>query len=816
MTNINAAIRLRPIRFTFLVDPSDEISLQKVFEVNTALWGGLFNLVIPYFAKTPDNWDHHPHENKLSPLDIRKGYIDFFEPDFIVETSSGQAEGLSTSDDLVINIDDILLKSGEYGYKESYGLNMFDVYKSLYQSEFKYERRHEHHIMCVKSNSPEDNLFVACLWGGFPTDDGFEYIQNGFEDAISPKHIVLSKDTVLDVYKAHNISAIDLTTEKTKPFYDDNWHPKLYVFDSNNVLDVIDLWNLRVCEKNFLAIPIHLLGNLQSVIDGYIEKNHVSLKGNSNGIMISTTVIFSRSIEQDAAQELFKKHVKKHLKEAATCQLGIPAMWDCNSAALNNFNKPILSTKEKTVQIKIQKSEKYISFEGQSPDFADKYGGNFRWANVIQLSDYRSVTSFPMCYPNNRSNVDFPNLSNGDFVLTNREGIILFPKFKDSSEFWNVKMGHELFIHWLKLKNIQAEISNPAGKTVLKMVKALGGINGFDYLASPDLIKQINDMARRVRRQNTSQSSEIIEYPEKTIHFSALTQKLHEFSYFNEHWKKNWLENLIQHKVLKLGLEIKCSECDAMNWYTLDDTSDTLTCEHCLDTFSFPLAQPANKYVNYAYKAIGPFSRPNFSDGAYTVGLTIRFFANVISCMADSKITWSPSLTLTHEKENLESDFLLWYQYKISHRRYSETDIIFGECKSFGAECFTEIDIDRMKRLSELIPGSVLVFSTLKEELSNKEKILLSELALWGREEIDNETTRAPVIILTGLELFTLMSLQDSWKKKGGKHAELIGCAYHAIRLKNPRKLANFTQQLYLDLPSYFEWFQARLNKKEC
>ncbi len=53
MLTATASIRIRPIRFRFVVDPQDEGTLREVFRVNTVLWGGVFNFLIPTFKKTP-------------------------------------------------------------------------------------------------------------------------------------------------------------------------------------------------------------------------------------------------------------------------------------------------------------------------------------------------------------------------------------------------------------------------------------------------------------------------------------------------------------------------------------------------------------------------------------------------------------------------------------------------------------------------------------------------------------------------------------------------------------------------------------------
>lgn len=87
MTLLN--VRLRPTRFAFLVPPGDMNSVQRVFEMNTCLWGGQFNPIIPFVTKRPAWWDRHPSSETAEQ--IINGYLDYFEPDILVVTNEEQA-----------------------------------------------------------------------------------------------------------------------------------------------------------------------------------------------------------------------------------------------------------------------------------------------------------------------------------------------------------------------------------------------------------------------------------------------------------------------------------------------------------------------------------------------------------------------------------------------------------------------------------------------------------------------------------------------------------------------------------------------------
>ena len=79
MSQIDVSIKLRPIRFLFLVSPTDIKSLQKIFEINTCLWGGMYNPIIPFFKRVPTWWDRKP-KSFYSARKILDYNLDFFEP----------------------------------------------------------------------------------------------------------------------------------------------------------------------------------------------------------------------------------------------------------------------------------------------------------------------------------------------------------------------------------------------------------------------------------------------------------------------------------------------------------------------------------------------------------------------------------------------------------------------------------------------------------------------------------------------------------------------------------------------------------------
>ena len=92
MNNIRVDIRLRPIRFGFLVRPTDDAKILEILRLNTCLWGGMFNPIIPYFESVP-SWMGEEGFRFESAKHMINDYLDFFEPDFLVEAEEGLADG---------------------------------------------------------------------------------------------------------------------------------------------------------------------------------------------------------------------------------------------------------------------------------------------------------------------------------------------------------------------------------------------------------------------------------------------------------------------------------------------------------------------------------------------------------------------------------------------------------------------------------------------------------------------------------------------------------------------------------------------------
>jgi hypothetical protein len=198
-SSISIGIRLRPVRFAFLVRPDDKQKVHEIFQVNTCLWGGMYNPIIPFFNRLPQWWERKGYHFD-NAKQIINGYLDFFEPDFIVEAERGIADGFEFDKSRVLQLSDILVKADDRE-QNGYGLGVLDLYRELYKKEFQFVRRHQHNIVITKPEQASFSLFSSCVFGDFPTHKALKYVSKSYEEAFDPKMVALNATSLLNLYK---------------------------------------------------------------------------------------------------------------------------------------------------------------------------------------------------------------------------------------------------------------------------------------------------------------------------------------------------------------------------------------------------------------------------------------------------------------------------------------------------------------------------------------------------------------------------------------------------------------------------------------
>ena len=537
MKHINLNLRLRPIRFAFLVHPDNQKQVLKVFRTNTCLWGGKFNPIIPIHKNEKGNLSEKEKQ-------VVKKYLDFFEPDFIVEAEQDISKDVNF--ERVISIDSILKDEVEqHGQEFQHGQSVKGLYKDVYETEFKSQypfnpndpsmQQEYSNIIHVKTErdfmtkSDQFKNFVACNFGDFPEDEGLKYFRRNYTRYLFPSFKTFRPDTPDLVYNFRYQSPLDIGCKKLKINYSNN-EPSLFLLDVEDNEDLIDFWNLRGVCSNIKAVPVQYIKNFSPHLKEFVKKHYPApeineiqetLQFTGSSKITQPVSIFSRSISNlQEVKRLYKHYIQYHYNK------DIQSKWETtpdlkkSTEFLKTKHCPILEAEKRKVNVQIDEKNPKTKIDLLSPG-TEKSGECFLWANIITIQDLNNqiATAFPCNYRKNfihlniieekfDNYLEFPwfNEHPDNYPLDQRiektflsttEGLVVFSHYKNSSERWILMDGITVIANCLKNnKSIETTQLSDAGRTTQQIIRLLG-FEGISSIANNNNIKLLNEMSTK-------------------------------------------------------------------------------------------------------------------------------------------------------------------------------------------------------------------------------------------------------------------------------------------------------------------------------
>ncbi len=165
--NVSLTLTLRPIKLAFLVELSDKRAIHTAIEINSLLWGGAYNPIVPVFRRKPTNWERLPL-TRLKPSDIVRGYLDAYDPDFVVPLGDCANRKWDLEHRNLLQIEDVLTKPYEYSF-QSYGIGILETLNWIHRDEFRFKRAEPLNIIFPKIPT-RHWLFLATFFGALPKD----------------------------------------------------------------------------------------------------------------------------------------------------------------------------------------------------------------------------------------------------------------------------------------------------------------------------------------------------------------------------------------------------------------------------------------------------------------------------------------------------------------------------------------------------------------------------------------------------------------------------------------------------------------------
>jgi len=651
MTTLSASLRLRPTRIGFLVSPTDMDAVRRIMQLSTCLWGGLYNPIIPVSSTIPDVWKESPFPDP-DGLRLAQGYLDFFEPDVFVETESGLAAQIGLADtemDIgsprVMPLDAFFNPHRDHDSRMPFGLNIFGLYKDLYEREFKFVPRHNHRIALFESGSSVDDAFVEAAFGGFPKSGPLEPLAQAYVDAFDPEKLIPNAVNWVKVHKDGFQVPLHFTIRGLRRDSERSSDPILFVVDPTSAPDLLDLWNIRQFYPYVLPVNIHWITDSRDFLATFIKANHRPLPGNPNGVMIQTTVQFGRSISEDRATAAREEAGLMELPGGSwSFKLWYDHIWEADT---DDF---VWRPRRARVSAKTTDLELTVSTEGRgpsvrfptlSPDFVSVYGaGHTRWVNVLKFRAYGTEEAFALTLPSSFSGRRSPRLRLGGVIVVSREGLVLPQKYKEFREYLDLMTGRQAIINWLGRTGVIAEPSDP-GRIAEQVLGALGGFWGVYLLADRATLHLLDKMAKSARKHANGTVEEFLDRAADVREWEDLLARRGSAQFAGE----LTLDRFVKANILKLGIAIQCPNCMKQNWYGLGSLRDQLTCERCLKGFDFPQGSLNFRHTPCQYRVVGPFSVPAYASGAYATVLALHVFARNLESVP-TQLTYATGLNL--------------------------------------------------------------------------------------------------------------------------------------------------------------------------
>ena len=777
METVSTEISLRPLRVGFLVDPEERTTLSKVFRIASCMWGGMMCPLIPVMKNIPQAWQDEPFR-KPTPAKMTKGYLRYFEPDVFVETGSGQfkAAGLKPIESSIPSrrryrkLSSLLRTEPGLAPYLDLGISMDAVYEYFFHNEFQFKKRTDPQIFQFSRGDPIGEAFFETAYGMFPKGKVLGHILESYCSSLDAKALKPDIEAWKQIQQGQTGFPFHYTIRAIGTRFDDPHGPSIFVFDPCSAADVIDFWNFRLFTRDVMPVNVHWLSQSRELILEFIRLNHRPLPRNRNGLMISTTVHLSRSIDREAAMAVLDFAAADLASGSASIQTWYQPVWiDTEDDWIHRPGAVSLSLKRREAQVVPDGDrDHFVRIPSLSPNFQiSPHGKGPCWVNVVRTRFYGANNRFAEAMPS--AELDHKNsLFSGRFrrQFRSREGYVTLHDYPHEDSNLSLPTMSQVISGWLAAQGISAKASD-AGRVADQVIASVGGLAGMNLLADREIIFFLDNMARS---RNVRKDGDSEEFPDRTATIRQITQLLSDLSKKPSGVYKT-LERFVDAGVVRLGIAVRCTHCTKENWYSLDEVASTIRCERCLKDFPFPQGEFPQR-DNWKYRVVGPFATPHYAQGSYSVALTLRFLRHEIGSMHE--FTFSTGLELDRGSQRIETDFFAWHNREGFMCSARDPSTLVGECKSFGSEVFKDRDLDRLRRLGTLLPGAFLVAATLKETLSDKEVTGLRTLCEWGWNCGSNDDPPSRLIVLTGIELFAHEALGDAWEESSGRLAEAI------------------------------------------
>lgn len=701
---------LRPIRYAFLIPEEDKENLLKAVSINTVLWGGIFNPIIPL----GDRFDVN-------------GILEAFDADVLVNLSGSELHELVKKQNIpnIVSSNEILRQPEQRARRVlALGFGMGDILQYIQNAEFK--KGLESSKVSVVTSVPDDwEAYAAASFGSFQHLPGA-----GNDPMPAYKALVGAKefsfDPAVDVDYGEHLFPLEITAygiRRSGRAANFSSHI-LFIGDPSNLDDLVEYWNIRATGRSTWFLPITSYKSNSLMVTRVIKsgqysinakiRNHVDLQ-KAPSISDDTFQTVVRWVIELKAGECVARDWRPRFGEETEYYVGDIHVADIEGVTSHDHS---LLVDNRLSPIRLVHPP-YLNDEDT------RYDEN-KWAVELEISNPHSVDELVCELPRIAGAREMAAwLVHGGEIGTTRlgrNGVVLLVSDARSYAFPLPIKTTDVFKQILESNTgLEAKASKP-GRYAEQIIKKMGSLQ-FDCIIFK--LAAVREIIRQLSRGSTltkGNIAQIIKREPEPGDQVVMTDKgggLQISRIFSE---------LLNKRILRPGLQFSCQNCSGTDWYHVSEFAEEYTCRYCFERQR--VAFDSAGVREWAYKADGLFQIRDSAQGSIA-SIVALWRLHHTSNLRNGRYCTGMDLYDRTGNRVAEVDFC----YVETDRFRSRSEFIIGEAKNF-----TDITSEQVTRLTDLADRfekkPYLAFATLKDQFDDSEKQTLRILVEKGYKVI--------------------------------------------------------------------------------
>ncbi|MBI3825622.1 MAG: hypothetical protein HY294_06485 [Candidatus Rokubacteria bacterium] len=743
MPTTSLTVRYRPLRIGFVVQPGDVGALVKIATLNSLLWGGIYNPILPAGQDSS----------------LLKQLIELFSVDLL--TPVGETAAIKAVLDSYPYLrtpghfaDEIFFEDWHTKKLDLGILDIIHIVDHYWDVEFRHKPP-DFKSNCLLLDWADDDpcaTLFALSFGALPSADQekLKYdFRKAFERGLRAEVTSLPRGGPVPAALTEKITPLRLTGDRLQQWggslRDDDG---IYIGRAGDFDDLVAFWNLRAAGTSLRYLPYDHLDRFHDYIQTWLHHlDAIPTRPPLDRAWIGVHWRDDPAVDVPALIGRFAIQKQRMLSRYD------PVIWNGLNVIPSQF---YLSSQSVLASVDRHYERSTVSFAlPAKPVSNDPYGRHTGFQHLAAVVSPLVEFEYPdrtLKPPPLRGLDEFLSreIAFDPWKLrTDPEGLALTIQLHDSSESLYPVPHHDLLRKLLELHGIEAELSTAGilADRIITQMREMRPLDACRVFKIPGVRRLIKDL----RASDTITWKAALQAIgkegfgrfKKLYIESRKTPELTPVDVLTFLMKKEILRPrlCVWPRILRRQREVRCGHCGLTTRVLLRAFEGIWRCGYCMHEEDLGVRIATDfrgDRPEWVFAKSGLFAKDNHQEGAIPVILTLLQFLRVLD---SAHFMYSTALNLEFKNHKCETDLVV-----LSHGPRGQIELAIGECKDEHG-LITEKDVTNLRLAWKQFENSKVTCHLIFAKTT--ESFTVDELRLFRSLESD----RIPVILLTNREL---------------------------------------------------------------